>query len=119
MKKKNKVKKIYIVTAAIIIIIVILIRSSINNNNNKDINFVAKQYLTTGFFNKYKLYNVDHSYITFSGSNDAILNVRGMETKAPHTTVSYSLKMSKDTSGIWHVKKISPLSDLQYLNENN
>lgn len=119
MKKKNKVKKIYIVTAVFIIIIVILIKSSSINNNSKDINFAANQYLTTGFFNKYKLYNIDHSYLTFSSSNDAILNVRGMESKAPHATVSYSLKMSKDTSGIWHVKKISPLSDLQYLNENN
>ncbi|AGK98721.1 hypothetical protein [Clostridium pasteurianum] len=119
MRKKTKVKKIYIVTAVFIIIIVILIKGSINNNNDKDINFAAKQYLTTGFFNSYKLYNIDHSYITFSSSNDAILNVRGMETRVPHATVSYSLKMTKDTSGIWHVKKISPLSDLQYLNANN
>lgn len=119
MNKKTKVKKIYIIIAAFIFIITILIRHNVNNNENKNMNFAAKQYLTTGFFNSYKLYNIDHSHLTFSDSSEAILNVKGMETKTPHATVYYKLKMSKDSNGRWHVKKVDPLSDIEYLDENN
>lgn len=120
MNRKTKIKKIYIIITIFIIIIIILIRYNTNNyNKNKDISFAAKQYLTTGFFNSYKLFNVDNSYITFSDSNEAILNVKGMETKTPHATVYYKLKMSKDSRGVWHVKKVDSLSDIEYMNESN
>jgi hypothetical protein len=119
MNKKHKAKKAYIIIAIIIIVTTILIKHNINSNKSKDINYAAKQYLTTGFFNSYKLYNVYYSHLVFSDSNDAILNVRGMQAKAPHATVSYKLKMSKNSSEVWHVNKVDPLSDVQYLEENN
>lgn len=119
MNKKHKIKKIYIVIAATIITATILIHHNIESNKNKDINYAVKQYLTTGFFNSYKLYNIDSSHLIFSDSNDAILDVRGMQAKAPHATISYKVKMSKDSRGVWYINKVDPLSDVQYLEENN
>lgn len=119
MKKITKVKKKYILGVILTIIILIIVKINISNAKNKDINFAANEYLTTGILNKYKLYDIEHSYLIFSDSNNAILNVMGITNKTSMNTICYKLKMSKDNSGIWHVKKVIPLSDVQFLNEKH
>lgn len=118
MKKIHNLKKKQLIFISVIIIIFILIKYNFNSTKNKDINFAANQYLTTGIFNKYKLYNIEHSYLIFSDSNNAIINVMGIENKTSSVTTCYKLKMSKDTKGLWHVKKVLPISDIEFLNEN-
>lgn len=119
MKKITKVKRVYILGIIITIIILIIVRINTSHTEGKDINFAVNEYLTTGILNKYKLYDIQHSYLIFSDSNNAIINIMGIKNKTSTNTTCYKLKMSKDKSGIWHVKKVIPLSDVQFLNENH
>ncbi len=119
MKKKSKHKNISIVIFCIVVFIVLLARHNIENDKRTDITYSAEHYLTTGFFNNYKLYNVDYYRIVFSDTKNAILEVQGMEYKVPHKIVKYRMIMQKDRDGLWSVKTLAPLSNLETTNESN
>lgn len=105
----------------IILILVFLlccfIKNQINENNKTDITSSAEQYLTTGFFNKYKLYKIDTYHLLFSDGTKAILEVQGMEYASPHKTEQYKLTMLKNSRGLWNVDKVEEISNYENNNE--
>lgn len=111
LKKKAKFKYGSIIIFCIIVLLILVTRHNMELNKDTDMTYSAKQYLTTGFFNNYKLYTVDYYHLTFSDTKNAILEVQGMEYKIPHETVKYRLTMQKDNKGIWSVKTLVPLSN--------
>lgn len=119
MKKNPKHKNTLIVFFCILVFILIIVIHNIQNSKNTDINYSAKHYLTTGFFNNYKLYNVDYYHLVFSDTKIAILEVQGMEYKVPHKTVKYRIIMQKNSEGLWSVKTLEPLSYLENVNQSN
>lgn len=119
LKKKYKLKNKLIVFFCIIFFVFLLVRHNIDNSKRSDITYSAEQYLTTGFFNSYKLYNVDYYHLIFSDTKNAILEVQGMEYKVPHKTVKYRMIMHKDNNGLWNVNRLEPLSDVEDINETN
>lgn len=100
-----------IIPCLIIFIICIFIINYYKSTNNKDITAAANQYVTTGFFNKNRLLKIDKYKLVFSDSNNAILEVQGMEYKAPHETIVLKLTMSKNKHGFWYVKKAEALNN--------
>mgnify|MGYP006924218031 CR=1 FL=1 len=119
LKKILKFKYKSIVIFCIIVFIILLGIHNLENSKRTNMNYSAKQYLTTGFFNNYKLYTVDYYHLTFSDTKNAILEVQGMEYKIPHKTVKYRMMMQKDNKGIWSVKTLVPLSNIENANESN
>jgi acetoacetate decarboxylase len=97
----------------------VMVSHNIENNKSKNMVYSAEHYLTTGFFNNYKLYNVDYYHLVFSDTKNAILEVQGMAYKVPHATVKYRIIMQKDNSGVWNVKTLEPLSTLENTNQSN
>jgi hypothetical protein len=118
IKKNSSKKKLFVLCIIVLITLFISTYHNIENNKRKDITYSAQQYLTTGMFNKYKLYNVDFYHLLFSDTKEAILEVQGMEYKVPHKTAKYKLFMNKNSSGIWSVNKLVPISNMDSLNEN-
>ena len=110
--RKKKARKFFIIFLFLFILtIAFLINNRIKDLERKDITNAAEQYVTTGYFNKYKLFKIDHYHLLFSDNNNAILEVKGMECKVPHGTRTYKLTMSKDADGLWYVKTLAPVSD--------
>ena len=119
LKKRPRSKYKSIVIFCIIVFILLLGRHNLENSKRTNMTYCAKQYLTTGLFNNYKLYTVDYYHLTFSDTKNAILEVQGMEYKIPHKTVKYRMMMQKDNKGIWSVKTLLPLSNIESANESN
>lgn len=90
----------------ILLSLFILINYKINLYKSKDVSYVVEDYLTTGLFNKYKMYKPDSIQIVFSDNNLAIVDVKGREKKSPHMNVSYKVFLEKKKNGTWKVKKI-------------
>jgi hypothetical protein len=93
------------------IIIYLQFMDIVENSKRKDMTYSAQQYLTTGIFNKYKLYNVEYYHLLFSDTKESILQVQGIEYSVPHKTATYKLYMQKNSSGIWSVEKVVPISN--------
>jgi ABC-type transporter MlaC component len=99
--------------AIILVIIVLVIAAGVArykylSNKYSDINYAAQRYITTGLFNKYKLYKVDELKISFSDGNLAIMSVSGMLEKSPHNNVNYKILLEKNKNGLWKVKNVYP-----------
>lgn len=99
---------------AIILVIIVLViaagvaRYKFSSNKYSDINYAAQRYITSGLFNKYKLYKVDELKISFSDGSLAVMSVSGMLDKAPHNSVKYKIFLEKNKNGLWKVKKVYP-----------
>lgn len=75
--------------------------------HSKDISYAVEYYLTTGFFNSYKLYRLNSFNISFSDGTTAIANASGLLQVAPHKKTTYKLLMEKDEDDIWRVSKLT------------
>jgi len=110
--KKNTSKKKHLILYLLILTLILLFAChNIENSKRKNMTYSAQQYLTTGIFNKYKLYNVEYYHLLFSDTKESILEVQGIEYSGPHKTGTYKLYMQKNSSGIWSVEKVVPLSN--------
>ncbi|OFI05878.1 hypothetical protein CLOACE_14960 [Clostridium acetireducens DSM 10703] len=72
----------------------------------RNINYAAENYLTKGFFNKYKIYGINRSQIKFSDGKTAVIQIEGISKKTPRRNVSYNLFLEKNQNQIWKIKKI-------------
>lgn len=91
--------------------ILFIIGLSYNNylsNNYKNIDYVAEAYLTSGFFNDYKLYSIESMQLSFSDGTTAVMYVKGIQDKSPHKDVTYKLFLEKNSKNHWKVKKLYP-----------
>lgn len=102
-RKKNIIIPIIIVAAVISIVIA---KYKYTNVKYEDINYAAQKYITTGLFNKYKLYKIDNMKLSFSDGSISIITVSGVQDKAPYKTVTYNIFLEKDKKGLWKVKKV-------------
>lgn len=98
-------KKLLIIIA-ILLSISTFINYKINFNKSKDISYVVENYMTSGIFNKYKLYKTTSINLTFSDDDLAIVDVSGKQNKSPHIDVKYKVFLEKNKNGVWKVKKI-------------
>jgi hypothetical protein len=100
-------KKIAVIA---IILIVLLSGCTIwykySRSKFSDINYTAERYITTGIFNKYKLYKVNDMTLSFSASNIAVMTVSGLSDVPPHNNVTYRIFLEKNKSGLWKVVKL-------------
>lgn len=95
----------------IVIIIVlgsIVIRYNYNISRNRDVTYTAKQYITTGVFNKRKLYQINDTKLSFSDGNMAVVTISGLKDKSPHDFVKYEIILEKRSNGAWKVTKVYP-----------
>ncbi len=104
--RKSRVTIMHIIIAVFAIIVVCTISYRYNHNKYKDLNYAAQTYITTGLFNKYKMYKIDKMDVSFSDGTLAIISVTGPQDKAPHKNVNYKIFLEKRKSGIWKVKKV-------------
>jgi hypothetical protein len=107
MRRSNR--NILPVIIAVVVVIAIGTVIYMNTQNKyRDIKYSVERYLTTGIFNKYKLYKLDKMDVSFSDGSLAIMSVSGLQDKAPHKSVSYKIFMEKSDSGVWKVKRVYP-----------
>ncbi|ERI95646.1 hypothetical protein HMPREF1982_00120 [Clostridiales bacterium oral taxon 876 str. F0540] len=100
-------KKIVPIIIAVLIIFAIGgARYRYSVNKYRDLDYTVQKYVTSGLFNKYKLYKVDDIKLSFSDGDIAVMSVSGMESKSPHKNVKYKVFLEKTKSGIWRVKNI-------------
>lgn len=98
-----------IVPILIVVLIILAIggaRYRYNVNKYRDLDYTVQKYVTSGLFNKYKLYRVDDIKLSFSDGDVAVMSVSGMESKSPHKNVKYKVFLEKTKSGIWRVKNV-------------
>lgn len=92
----------------IIVIGAVVIRYKYNINKNKDINFAARQYITTGVLNSRKLYQINDMKVSFSDGNMAVMTISGLLDRSPHDNVKYEVILEKKANGTWKVIKVYP-----------
>lgn len=108
MKRINMKKAITIVVIIIMIVSVGIYKYKDTSSKYKDINYVVERYITSGIFNKYKLYKIDDMKLSFSDGAMAVMTVSGVEDKVPHKNIKYDVFLEKSKKGLWKVKKIYP-----------
>lgn len=84
------------------------VKYDIHKSKYKDITYCAEQYVTKGFFNKYKLCRIDKINLTFCDEKLGVIIIDGTKDTPPHNIVTYKLFLEKDKKGIWSVKKFYP-----------
>lgn len=94
-----------------VVLLISIIAYYVGNNKKNDITYVVEKEFTTGFFNKYKLQNIDSMELTYSDEILAIINVKGTKEEAPHNTVTYKVLLEKGDDSYWHVKKTYALKN--------
>lgn len=72
----------------------------------RNVTYAVERYMTTGIFNKHKLYRVDNYTLIFSDGIAAIIKVQGIEKKSPHRRVSYNVIMEKNKYGTWKKRRV-------------
>ena len=85
-----------------------LIKYNYVTNKSKNIDYAVERYFTTGIFNNYKMYDIETFDLSFSNGSLAVVKINGLEEKAPHKKVAYSVFLEKNSQGIWKVKKVYP-----------
>lgn len=102
-------RSIFVIIMAVAVIVVIGTAGYLNRlNKYRDIKYSAERYITSGIFNRYKLYKLDKMDVSFSDGSLAVMSISGLQDKAPHNSVKYKIFMEKSKSGIWRVKKVYP-----------
>lgn len=98
-------KKIIVLFIAFVLLAAI-INTGYTRSKSKEITYAVERSLTTGLFNQRRLYSVSNFNLTFSDSCIAVMQVEGIERKAPHDSVYYDVLLEKHSNGIWKVKKV-------------
>ncbi|WP_333861150.1 hypothetical protein [Clostridium sp.] len=98
--------KKFIFSITVILLTVIIAKSIYISKKCIDINYAVENYFTTGIFNKYKIYNIENSTLSFSNGKDAFMKIKGISSKTPHQKVEYTVFLEKNTNGIWKIKKV-------------
>ncbi len=97
-----------------VVLVLVCIFSSWKINSekakSKDLYYASQKYVTTGLFNRNKLYKVESSKLIFSDGTTSVIVVTGIEKALPHKKTSYKLFVKKNNQGIWKVKNIYPYS---------
>lgn len=99
-------KKLFIIAS--IIIFILILRYEIISYRCRDIDYAVKRCMTTGIFNRYKMYKIDNYTLTFSDGCVAYIKVEGIQNNAPHSRIAYNILMEKQKNGIWARKKVYP-----------
>ena len=95
-----------VVFVLIIILLFVFLDHKYTQNKCSDITYAVEQYLTTGFFNHYKLSSIDTFQLSYSDNELAIIVVKGTQKKIPPKKVSYKVLLEKNKNRIWKVRKI-------------
>ena len=98
-------KKIIAIFIAFVLVAAI-INTGYTRSKSKEITYAAERNLTTGIFNPHRLYSVSNFNLTFSDSCIAVMQVEGIERKAPHDKVYYDVVLEKHSNGTWKVRKV-------------
>lgn len=106
MKKFNFKKLIFFFITIIFMVSIIFFKYKIDSNKYRDINYTVEKYMTTGLFNKYKLYKIDEIKLSFSDGIIAVITVSGIEDKAPYKNMKYDIFLEKNKNDLWEVKKV-------------
>lgn len=85
-----------------------LVKYVYTSNRCKNIDYAVEKYFTTGIFNKYEMYQISSSNLSFSNGTIAVVKIYGTEKKIPHKKVAYSVFLEKNSRGTWKVKKVYP-----------
>lgn len=101
---KKRILRVTIILVTILTIVII--RYNYTNKKSRDINYTVEKYITTGLLNTHKLYKIDNMKVVFSDGNIAVMNVSGLQDKAPHRNVNYKIFLEKKDNGAWKVKKV-------------
>ncbi|GAA0745060.1 hypothetical protein [Clostridium oceanicum] len=102
--KKSLVKKL--IAFMFILLFIFIIYHNYKVNKQTDITYTVENYMTTGLFNKYRMYSIDNFDLTFSDGNIAVVKVFGTDKESPHKRISYKVFVEKNKKGIWKVKKV-------------
>lgn len=89
-----------------------IINAGYTRSKSKEITYAVERNLTTGLFNRHRLYSVSNFNLAFSDSSIAVMQVEGIERKAPHDRVYYDVLLEKHSNGIWKVKKVYLIKQL-------
>lgn len=113
--KKAKIKKVnklrgFCISIFFLFIVFLIANNKYTTYKCKDLDYAIKKYTTTGIFNENKLYSVESYEIRFSDGNFTIVEVKGLEDKAPYKPVTYTLHLQKNTKGTWKLKEYYPRS---------
>lgn len=110
LKKTNKFKTLRNVTLVFILIISIF-SLKFSSIKYKSLDYSIEKYITSGFFNKHKLYSIENYEIKFSDGMSCIAEVCGIGDKSPYKTVKYNIRLEKNKSGIWKLAEIYTIDD--------
>ena len=102
--KKSLVKKL--IVFMFILLFIFIIYHNYKVNKQTDITYTVENYMTTGLFNKYRMYSIDNFDLTFSDGNIAVVKVFGTDKESPHKRISSKVFVEKNKKGIWKVKKV-------------
>lgn len=105
-RKLNSKRLIVVIIVAALIVSLGFYKFTIAGTKYKDINYAVETYMTSGFFNKNKLYTVDDMKLSFSDGIIAVMTVKGTENKAPHRNMTYDVFLEKNKRGLWKVQKV-------------
>lgn len=100
-------KKLLFIIALIIIIIPIA-GYQITAYRCKNLQYAVQKSMTSGIFNKDKLYKVDNYMLSFSDGSMALVKVQGIKSSAPHDRAAYNVLMEKSKNGVWKKRKVYP-----------
>ncbi|MDF2880441.1 MAG: hypothetical protein K0R54_998 [Clostridiaceae bacterium] len=104
-------KKVTVLLIAFVLLAAI-INAGYTRSKSKEITYAVEHNLTTGLFNRHKLYSVSNFNLAFSDSSISIMQVEGIEKKVPHDRVYYDVLLEKHSNGIWKVKKVYLIKQL-------
>lgn len=100
-------KKLLFVIALIIIIMPIA-SYQITAHKCRDLQYAVQKSMTSGIFNKDKLYQIDSFALSFSDGSIALVKVQGVKSNAPHDRAAYNVLMEKSKNGVWKKRKVYP-----------
>lgn len=109
--------KKFIAVFLVFILLIALINTGYSRSKSRELTYAVEHNLTTGLFNQRKLYSVNNFNLAFSDNSIAIMQVDGIERRAPHGRVYYDVLLEKFSNGIWKVKKVYLLKELPPLNK--
>jgi hypothetical protein len=99
-------KKALFFITAIIITVSVIFYYRYQSIRCGEVTYAVERYMTTGIFNRHKLYKVDNYTLIFSDGSAAIVKVQGIEKKPPHRRVSYNVIMEKNKFGTWKKRRV-------------
>jgi uncharacterized protein YxeA len=100
-------KRFFALIIAVIVVLCIGIAAyRYTRSKYSDMNYTVERYVSSGIFNKHKLYKINDMNLSFSDSNIAVMKVEGLQEKPPHNHVTYKIFLEKNKAGLWKVVKL-------------